>query len=84
MTSKTHDAAHIAAVPHGFRSSFRNWAAERTDAPHAVMAAALAHVVRNQVEAGLRPLGSARAPPRADGAVGGVPGRRESERVGRS
>ena len=41
----------IAAVPHGFRSSFRDWAAERTDAPHAVMEAALAHVVRNQVEA---------------------------------
>ena len=41
----------IGAVPHGFRSSFRDWAAERTDAPHAVMEAALAHVVRNQVEA---------------------------------
>ena len=41
----------IAAVPHGFRSSFRDWAAEQTDAPHAVMEAALAHVVRNQVEA---------------------------------
>ncbi len=41
----------IAAVPHGFRSSFRDWAAERTDAPRAVMEAALAHVVRNQVEA---------------------------------
>ena len=27
----------IAAVPHGFRSSFRDWAAERTDAPHAVI-----------------------------------------------
>ena len=33
------------AVPHGFRSSFRDWAAEKTDAPHAVMEAALAHVV---------------------------------------
>ena len=41
----------IAAVPHGFRSSFRDWAAESTDAPHAVMEAALSHVVRNQVEA---------------------------------
>ena len=41
----------IKAVPHGFRSSFRDWAAERTDAPHAVMEAALAHVVRNKVEA---------------------------------
>ena len=41
----------IAAVPHGFRSSFRDWAAEETDAPHAVMEAALSHVIRNQVEA---------------------------------
>ena len=41
----------IAAVPHGFRSSFRDWAAECTDAPHAVMEAALSHVVRNKVEA---------------------------------
>ena len=44
-------ALGIAVVPHRFRSSFRDWAVERTDAPHAVMAAALAHVVRNQVEA---------------------------------
>ncbi len=41
----------IPAVPHGFRSSFRDWAAESTDAPHAVMEAALSRVVRNQVEA---------------------------------
>ena len=33
----------IAAVPHGFRSSFRDWAAERTNADHAVMEQALAH-----------------------------------------
>ena len=41
----------IAAVPHGFRSSFRDWAAERTDASHAVMEASLAHVVANSTEA---------------------------------
>ena len=41
----------IAAVPHGFRSSFRDWAAEETDAPHAVMEAALSYVIRKQVEA---------------------------------
>ncbi|MDE2863683.1 MAG: tyrosine-type recombinase/integrase [Gemmatimonadota bacterium] len=41
----------IGAVPHGFRSSFRDWAAERTDAPHSVMEAALAHAVRDKVEA---------------------------------
>ena len=26
----------INAVPHGFRSSFRDWASERTNAPHAI------------------------------------------------
>ena len=41
----------IAAVPHGFRSSFRDWAAERTNHPREVVEAALAHVVRNQTEA---------------------------------
>ena len=41
----------IAAVPHGFRSSFRDWAAEETDHPREVIEAALAHAVRNQVEA---------------------------------
>ena len=41
----------IPAVPHGFRSSFQDWAAESTNAPHAVMETALSHVVRNQVAA---------------------------------
>ena len=41
----------IEALPHGFRSSFRNWAAEQTEAPHAAMEAALAHVVANATEA---------------------------------
>ena len=41
----------IAAVPHGFRSSFRDWAAEETNHPREVIEAALAHVVRNRVEA---------------------------------
>ena len=41
----------IAAVPHGFRSSFRDWAAEETDHPREVVEAALAHVVENKVEA---------------------------------
>ena len=38
-------------VPHGLRSSFRDWAAEQTTAPHAVMEAALAHAVRDSTEA---------------------------------
>ncbi len=36
---------------HGFRSSFRDWAAERTNIPRAVCEAALAHVVSDKVEA---------------------------------
>ena len=39
------------AVPHGFRSSFRDWAAERTNTPREVVEAALAHTVRNPTEA---------------------------------
>ena len=39
------------ATIHGFRSSFRDWAAERTDAPHAVMERSLAHAVADAVEA---------------------------------
>ncbi len=41
----------VAGVPHGFRSSFRDWAAEETDHPREVIEAALAHVVGNKVEA---------------------------------
>ena len=41
----------ILAVPHGFRSSFRDWAQERTHAPRAVQEAALGHIVRDKVEA---------------------------------
>ena len=41
----------IAAVPHGFRSSFRDWCGECSNAPREVAEAALAHVVRNKVEA---------------------------------
>ena len=35
----------IEAVPHGFRSSFRMWAAERTNIPREVCEFALGHVV---------------------------------------
>ena len=41
----------IGAVPHGFRSSFRDWAAEETNHPREVVEAALAHVIQNKVEA---------------------------------
>ena len=45
---RSHD---IAAVPHGFRSSFRDWAAEATNHPRDVIEAALGHVVTNRTEA---------------------------------
>ena len=41
----------IGAVPHGFRSSFRDWAAECTAAPRNVCELALAHVNSDRVEA---------------------------------
>ena len=41
----------IAAVPHGCRSSFRDWCGECSNAPREVAEAALAHVVRDKVEA---------------------------------
>ena len=39
---------------HGFRSTFRDWAAERTAFPHEVAEMALAHAVGNKVEAAYR------------------------------
>lgn len=42
------------AVPHGFRSTFRDWAAERTNYPREVAEMALAHAIGNAVEAAYR------------------------------
>jgi integrase len=39
---------------HGFRSTFRDWAAERTNFPTEVVEMALAHAITNQVEAAYR------------------------------
>jgi integrase len=41
-------------VPHGFRSSFRDWAAEQTNYPNHVVEMALAHTVGDRVEAAYR------------------------------
>ncbi|MEO3416813.1 integrase arm-type DNA-binding domain-containing protein [Roseovarius sp. CAU 1744] len=40
--------------PHGFRSSFRTWCAEATDAPEQVAETALAHVTGSKVERAYR------------------------------
>jgi len=42
------------AVPHGLRSSFRDWAAERTNYPREMAEIALAHNVGNEVERAYR------------------------------
>ena len=41
----------IDAVPHGFRSTFKDWTIEQTATPWAVAEAALAHILGNSVEA---------------------------------
>lgn len=43
-----------AAVPHGLRSSFRDWVAERTEYPGEMAEVALAHKISNAVEAAYR------------------------------
>ena len=39
-----------AYVPHGFRSSFRDWCEEQSSAPHGVIERALAHTIPNATE----------------------------------
>jgi integrase len=41
-------------TPHGFRSTFRDWAAEKTNYPREVAEMALAHAVSDKVEAAYR------------------------------
>jgi integrase len=41
-------------VPHGFRSKFRDWCAERTNVGSEVAEMALAHAIGNDVEAAYR------------------------------
>lgn len=45
---------NVSAVPHGFRSTFRDWCAEQTDYPRDVAEMALAHAIGNKVEAAYR------------------------------
>ena len=41
---------YTAYVPHGFRSSFRDWCEEQSSAPHGVIERALAHTIPNATE----------------------------------
>lgn len=44
----------VKGVPHGFRSTFRDWCAERTNYPRDVAEMALAHAIGDKVEAAYR------------------------------
>ena len=44
----------VDAVPHGFRSTFRDWVGECTTYPRELAENALAHVLQNKVEAAYR------------------------------
>jgi integrase len=55
MLMKSIDGGRFASfTPHGFRSTYRDWAAEKTNYPGEVVEMALAHTIRNQVEAAYR------------------------------
>jgi integrase len=53
LTKVLRDAG-LKVTAHGFRSSFRDWAAEQTNIPGEVAGAALAHAIPNRVEAAYR------------------------------
>ena len=44
----------VDCTAHGFRSSFRDWASERTNFPNEVCEMALAHAIKSKVEAAYR------------------------------
>ena len=52
--SKVLKKMKVDAVPHGFRSTFRDWCAENTNYPSEVAEQALAHTIPNAVEAAYR------------------------------
>lgn len=52
--SKYMDRRGMKERPHGFRSSFRDWVAEATNAPHEVAETCMGHVVGGKVERAYR------------------------------
>ena len=57
---------------HGFRSSFRDWAAETTHFPNEVAEMALGHAIRDGRRGGLSARQAASQAPRVDASVGGL------------
>ena len=58
MSNNTMDAVlermNVDATPHGFRSTFRDWAGDETDAPREIAELCLAHLVGDEVERAYR------------------------------
>jgi integrase len=54
LTAVLKRMGHSDITVHGFRSTFRDWAAEISNYPHEVAEMALAHSVGNKVEASYR------------------------------
>lgn len=54
LTAVLRRMGHAVITIHGFRSSFRDWAAENTNYPREVAEMALAHAIGNDVEAAYR------------------------------
>ena len=54
LVNRVNAETELSAVPHGFRSTFRDWAAEMTDVPREVAEFALAHVEGTQAELAYR------------------------------
>ena len=54
LSKALRSAGRASATVHGFRSTFRDWTAERTDTPRDVAEMALAHSIGNSVEAAYR------------------------------
>jgi integrase len=54
LTKVLRTATNAECTVHGFRSTFRDWAAEQTSFPGEVVEAALAHAIPNKVEAAYR------------------------------
>ena len=48
--------AYASYVPHGMRSTFRDWAAETTNVANETLELALAHTIKDQAEAAYRRL----------------------------
>ena len=73
----------IAAVPHGFRLSFRDWVAEETDHPREVIGSGPRACGPEQGRGGLSAHGPVRAPASAHARLGEIPSWRDVRSEGR-